>query len=329
MPDQSVVEKHTIGLRLRNRSPRQGSRSFHAVVRRNIAPLPIVTGAARITCVRLSTCSGASIAIIVGHLAGGVLMALHSAQGPADGHPADDSEPRPVRLVRCADRRRDRRRHVSRLLRLQHRAGRPVPTRDRRRHPGVRGHHSRGDRLGAHLRHRLSIHPRAQQDCHGRPGNRHRCRCCRHLRARRAGVILDAGQLHDGGLPGHGLAGCAVADRVRSLRVGLFALPACQCRRARNLHRDLSGLHPRVDPAVRVRCRGGPRHDTRRRRHGRGRRNDRRPWPVVVGALPGIGDQPQRPEPLRHRAVVDHLRADVRRATGSPPHAPVSCSRPR
>ncbi|CAI1794192.1 Allantoin transport protein [Serratia quinivorans] len=52
----------------------------------NIAPLPIVTGALGIQLFHLNLFWGIT-AILVGHLIGGVLMALHSAQGPQMGIP--------------------------------------------------------------------------------------------------------------------------------------------------------------------------------------------------------------------------------------------------
>jgi len=52
----------------------------------NIAPLPIVTGALGVQLFHLNLVWGI-VAILVGHLLGGVLMALHSAQGPQMGIP--------------------------------------------------------------------------------------------------------------------------------------------------------------------------------------------------------------------------------------------------
>ncbi|MCX5507187.1 cytosine permease [Pseudomonas sp. BJa3] len=52
----------------------------------NIAPLPIVTGALGVQLFHLNLVWGI-VAILVGHLVGGVLMALHSAQGPQMGIP--------------------------------------------------------------------------------------------------------------------------------------------------------------------------------------------------------------------------------------------------
>ena len=81
-----LVEKHTIGY-----VPPQDR---HGKVRDlftlwfggNIAPLPIVTGALGVQLFHLNLMWGV-IAILVGHLLGGVLMALHSAQGPQMGIP--------------------------------------------------------------------------------------------------------------------------------------------------------------------------------------------------------------------------------------------------
>ncbi|MCG8293163.1 purine-cytosine permease family protein [Pseudomonas entomophila] len=81
-----LIEKHTIGY-----VPPQDR---HGKVRDlftlwfggNIAPLPIVTGALGVQLFHLNLVWGV-IAILVGHLVGGVLMALHSAQGPQMGIP--------------------------------------------------------------------------------------------------------------------------------------------------------------------------------------------------------------------------------------------------
>ena len=81
-----LIEKHTIGY-----VPPQDR---HGKVRDlftlwfggNIAPLPIVTGALGVQLFHLNLLWGV-VAILVGHLLGGVLMALHSAQGPQMGIP--------------------------------------------------------------------------------------------------------------------------------------------------------------------------------------------------------------------------------------------------
>lgn len=81
-----LIEKHTIGY-----VPPQDR---HGKVRDlftlwfggNIAPLPIVTGALGVQLFHLNLVWGI-VAIFVGHLVGGVLMALHSAQGPQMGIP--------------------------------------------------------------------------------------------------------------------------------------------------------------------------------------------------------------------------------------------------
>ncbi|MFJ4431123.1 purine-cytosine permease family protein [Pseudomonas sp. NPDC089395] len=81
-----LIEKHTIGY-----VPPQDR---HGKVRDlftlwfggNIAPLPIVTGALGVQLFHLNLIWGI-VAILVGHLVGGVLMALHSAQGPQMGIP--------------------------------------------------------------------------------------------------------------------------------------------------------------------------------------------------------------------------------------------------
>lgn len=81
-----LIEKHTIGY-----VPPQDR---HGKVRDlftlwfggNIAPLPIVTGALGVQLFHLNLVWGI-VAILVGHLVGGVLMALHSTQGPQMGIP--------------------------------------------------------------------------------------------------------------------------------------------------------------------------------------------------------------------------------------------------
>ncbi|HEK1691228.1 TPA: cytosine permease [Pseudomonas putida] len=81
-----LIEKHTIGY-----VPPQDR---HGKVRDlftlwfggNIAPLPIVTGALGVQLFHLNLLWGI-VAILIGHLVGGVLMALHSAQGPQMGIP--------------------------------------------------------------------------------------------------------------------------------------------------------------------------------------------------------------------------------------------------
>ncbi|MHA6194587.1 purine-cytosine permease family protein [Pseudomonas wadenswilerensis] len=81
-----LIEKHTIGY--------VPPEDRHGKVRDlltlwfggNIAPLPIVTGALGVQLFHLNLVWGI-VAILVGHLVGGVLMALHSAQGPQMGIP--------------------------------------------------------------------------------------------------------------------------------------------------------------------------------------------------------------------------------------------------
>ena len=86
MTDQPVLEKHTIGYvppSDRHGRPRD---LFTLWFGTNIAPLPVVTGAAGVTVFGLDLVS-CVIAIVVGHLVGGIFMALHSAQGPQMGIP--------------------------------------------------------------------------------------------------------------------------------------------------------------------------------------------------------------------------------------------------
>jgi purine-cytosine permease-like protein len=86
MADQSVVEKHTIGYVPPEDRHGKVRDLFTLWFGTNIAPLPVVTGAAGVTVFGLDL-FWCVIAIVVGHLVGGVFMALHSAQGPQMGIP--------------------------------------------------------------------------------------------------------------------------------------------------------------------------------------------------------------------------------------------------
>jgi purine-cytosine permease-like protein len=86
MPDQSVVEKHTIGYVPPGDRHGKVRDLFTLWFGTNIAPLPVVTGAAGVSVFGLNL-FWCVVAIIVGHLVGGVFMALHSAQGPQMGIP--------------------------------------------------------------------------------------------------------------------------------------------------------------------------------------------------------------------------------------------------
>jgi purine-cytosine permease-like protein len=86
MPNQSVVEKHTIGYVPPGDRHGRVRDLFTLWFGTNIAPLPVVTGAAGVTVFGLDL-FWCIVAIIVGHLVGGVFMALHSAQGPQMGIP--------------------------------------------------------------------------------------------------------------------------------------------------------------------------------------------------------------------------------------------------
>jgi trigonelline permease len=86
MQSQSVVEKHTIGYVPPSDRHGKVRDLFTLWFGTNIAPLPVVTGAAGVTVFGLDL-FWCVIAIIVGHLVGGVFMALHSAQGPQMGIP--------------------------------------------------------------------------------------------------------------------------------------------------------------------------------------------------------------------------------------------------
>jgi len=81
-----LVEKHTIGYVPENERHGKVRDLFTLWFGGNIAPLPIVTGALGVQIYHLNLMWGI-IAIIVGQAVGGILMALHSAQGPQMGIP--------------------------------------------------------------------------------------------------------------------------------------------------------------------------------------------------------------------------------------------------
>ncbi|QKJ88648.1 cytosine permease [Paramixta manurensis] len=81
-----IIEKHTIGYVPPEDRHGKVRDLFTLWFGGNIAPLPIVTGALGVQLFHLNLVWGI-VAILVGHLIGGVLMALHSAQGPQMGIP--------------------------------------------------------------------------------------------------------------------------------------------------------------------------------------------------------------------------------------------------
>ena len=81
-----LIEKHTIGYVPPEDRHGKTRDLFTLWFGGNIAPLPIVTGALAVQMFHLNLVWGI-VAILVGHLVGGVLMALHSAQGPQMGIP--------------------------------------------------------------------------------------------------------------------------------------------------------------------------------------------------------------------------------------------------
>ncbi|MGX9379676.1 purine-cytosine permease family protein [Pseudomonas sp. JQ36] len=81
-----LIEKHTIGYVPPEDRHGKVRDLFTLWFGGNIAPLPIVTGALGVQLFHLNLLWGI-VAILVGHLVGGVLMALHSAQGPQMGIP--------------------------------------------------------------------------------------------------------------------------------------------------------------------------------------------------------------------------------------------------
>ena len=83
---EPVVEKHTIGYVPPQDRHGRVRDLFTLWFGTNIAPLPVVTGAAGVTVFHLDLVWGV-VAIVVGHLLGGIFMALHSAQGPQMGIP--------------------------------------------------------------------------------------------------------------------------------------------------------------------------------------------------------------------------------------------------
>lgn len=81
-----LIEKHTIGYVPENERHGKVRDLFTLWFGGNIAPLPIVTGALGVQIYHLNLMWGI-VAIIVGQALGGILMALHSAQGPQMGIP--------------------------------------------------------------------------------------------------------------------------------------------------------------------------------------------------------------------------------------------------
>lgn len=81
-----LVEQHTIGYIPPEARHGKVRDLFTLWFGGNIAPLPIVTGALGVQLFHLNLAWGIC-AIIIGHLLGGALMALHSAQGPQMGIP--------------------------------------------------------------------------------------------------------------------------------------------------------------------------------------------------------------------------------------------------
>ncbi|SAK80671.1 cytosine/purines uracil thiamine allantoin permease [Caballeronia hypogeia] len=82
----TLIEKHTIGYVPPEDRHGKVRDLFTLWFGGNIAPLPIVTGALGVQMFHLNLLWGI-VAIIVGQAVGGVLMALHSAQGPQMGIP--------------------------------------------------------------------------------------------------------------------------------------------------------------------------------------------------------------------------------------------------
>lgn len=81
-----LLEKHTISFVPLNERHGETRDLFTLWFGGNIAPLPVVTGALGVQVFNLNLLWGI-VAIVVGQLAGGALMALHSAQGPQMGIP--------------------------------------------------------------------------------------------------------------------------------------------------------------------------------------------------------------------------------------------------
>jgi NCS1 family nucleobase:cation symporter-1 len=271
----------------------------------NIAPLPIVTGALGVQLFHLNLVWGI-VAILVGHLVG-VLMALHSAQGP-DGHPADDPEPRPVRplgallVVVIAGVM-----YIGFFASNIVLAGKslhgvvdsvPVPV---------------GIVIGALGSGIIGIIGYRFIHVLNRIGTW----------VLGIGIVVGFGYIFThvqsddfltrGGfnlwLAGHRVAGGAVADRLRYVSDYSRYLPA-----------DVKVARPsgpptwarRFEPVVHLRRRGRAGDPGRHGHHGRGQAGHRYPRPDDAGAVPAQRDQPQRPQPVWRGAVDHHPGADLR-----------------
>jgi hypothetical protein len=174
--------------------------------------LPIVTGALGVQLFHLNLVWGI-VAILVGHLVGGVLMALHSAQGPQMGIPqmiqsrAQFGSLGALLVVVIAGVM-----YIGFFASNIVLAGKslhgvvdsvPVPV---------------GIVIGAwardHRHHRLPLHPRAQPHRHLGAGHRHRGRLRLHLHPCADRRLPHPRRLQPLRLAGHRVAGGAVADRV-------------------------------------------------------------------------------------------------------------------
>ena len=175
-----LIEKHTIGYVPPEDRHGKVRDLFTLWFGGNIAPLPIVTGALGVQLFHLNLVWGI-VAILVGHLVGGVLMALHSAQGPQMGIPqmiqsrAQFGSLGALLVVLIAGVM-----YIGFFASNIVLAGKslhgvvdsvPVPV----------GIVIGAVRFGDHRHHRLPLHPRAQPHRHLGAGDRHRRRFRLHL----------------------------------------------------------------------------------------------------------------------------------------------------
>ena len=315
MPNETVIEKHTIGYVPPEDRHGKVRDLFTLWFGTNIAPLPVVTGAAGITVFNLNL-SWCIIAIIVGHLVGGVFMALHSAQGPQMGIPQMiqsrgqfGSYGALIVVV------------IAAVMYLAFFASNIV----------LAGQSLHGIFDGVPISAGIIL---------GALGSGLICVVgYRFIHALNkigtvilgVGIVVAIAAIFTRGVPdtfwtqgSFTTAGFLATVSLGALWQIAFApyvsdysryLPAEVGVRATFVATYLGCTLGSILPFAFGLC--GTGHDARRRCHGGRRRDDRRAGPDAAGALPGFGDQPQRAEPVRHRLVTDHLRADVRGALDS------------
>ena len=271
----------------------QGARSVHAMVRRKHRAVAHRDRRAR----RADLSSEPAVGHRRDHRRSGGRRRADGAAfgaGPADGHPADDPEPRAVRLVGRAARDRDRGRDVRGLLRVEYRARGKIAAWHRVIGVGACRHRDRRGGIGPDRHHRIPVH--SYPEPHRDMGARHRYlrRLRLHPHAYRDGRLPHARRLQLRRLARDRFALGALADRVRALRVRLFALPAGERARRIDVLGDLSRLHDRLDARVRLRRGRGAGGAARRRCDGRREARHRTARPADARAVPAERDQPQR-----------------------------------